>query len=93
MTFIAPKEDGRYCISNGKDQALKLWDLRMMVSDESFDKLRLDKVDYGIPGWDYRCVACQSSSWRAAANQLSTQASVLLEAEFVPLSEVVPRSC
>ena len=51
---MAPKGDGRYCISNGKDQALKLWDLRKMVSDESFDKLRLDKVDYGIPGWDYR---------------------------------------
>lgn len=30
ITYVAPKGDGRYIISNGKDQTLRLWDLRMM---------------------------------------------------------------
>lgn len=54
VTYVAPKGDGRYCLSNGKDQGMKLWDLRMMMNGESFDKFKLDQVDYGIPGWDYR---------------------------------------
>lgn len=28
MTSLDPKGDGRHFISNGKDQAVKLWDLR-----------------------------------------------------------------
>lgn len=56
VTYVAPKGDGRYCLSNGKDQGMKLWDLRMMMNGESFDKFKLDQVDYGIPGWDYRRV-------------------------------------
>lgn len=63
ITFVAPKGDGRYCLSNGKDQAMKLWDLRNMVSDESFDKLKLHQVEYGIPGWDYRCATPSISSF------------------------------
>lgn len=42
---------------------MKLWDLRNMVSDESFDKLKLDQVEYGIPGWDYRCATPSISSF------------------------------
>ncbi len=30
ITFIDSKMDGHYIISNGKDQAIKLWDLRKM---------------------------------------------------------------
>ncbi|KAK4693474.1 DDB1- and CUL4-associated factor 11, partial [Phenoliferia sp. Uapishka_3] len=55
ITFVAPKGDGRYCLSNGKDQAVKLWDLRMMMSDQKYDQLKLGRIDFGIPGWDYRC--------------------------------------
>ncbi|KAK4055503.1 secretory subunit [Microbotryomycetes sp. JL201] len=56
ITFVAPKGDGRYCLSNGKDQAMKLWDLRKMFSSEDHDKLRLDrdKFKYSIPTYDYR---------------------------------------
>ncbi|KAM0751222.1 WD40 repeat-like protein [Meredithblackwellia eburnea MCA 4105] len=54
ITFVAPKGDGRYCLSNGKDQCVKLWDIRMMMSDQKFDDLKLARIDYGIPGWDYR---------------------------------------
>lgn len=54
ITFLAPKGDGRYVISNGKDQGCKLFDIRKMMSEESFDKNRLDRVSYSIPNWDYR---------------------------------------
>jgi DDB1- and CUL4-associated factor 11 len=57
ITFVAPKGDGRYCLSNGKDQATKLWDLRMMVTNEDFDKKRLNRLDFGIR----EC--CLSVSW------------------------------
>jgi WD40 repeat protein len=33
ITFIDSKGDGRYIISNGKDQCIKLWDLRKMKSE------------------------------------------------------------
>ncbi|GAA5944429.1 uncharacterized protein JCM15063_000952 [Sporobolomyces koalae] len=53
ITWVSPKGDGRYCITNGKDQAMKLWDLRMMTSDEEFDRLRLDRKNFSS-GYDYR---------------------------------------
>lgn len=53
ITYLAPKGDGRYCISNGKDQTLRLWDLRT-ISEEMDEKIRVDRRDYGISGWDYR---------------------------------------
>lgn len=52
ITYVAPKGDGRYCISNGKDQSLRLWDLRKMVSSQDFD--RTSSQDYGLRQWDYR---------------------------------------
>lgn len=33
ITFIDSRGDGRYLISNGKDQAIKLWDIRKMASN------------------------------------------------------------
>lgn len=54
--FSSGKGDGRYVVSNGKDQTMRLFDLRKMVSDERFTDLRLDKVSYSIKNWDYRYV-------------------------------------
>ncbi len=34
LTYIDSKGDGRYVISNGKDQTCKLWDLRKMINTE-----------------------------------------------------------
>jgi len=52
ITYVSAKGDGRYVISNGKDQALRLWDLRKMRSSPEFESIK-DK-HYGIRGFDYR---------------------------------------
>ena len=51
ITFVAAKGDGRYVISNGKDQTLKLWDIRKMMERSAFE--RLPKKDFQS-GFDYR---------------------------------------
>lgn len=33
ITYIDSRGDGRYFISNGKDQCIKLWDVRKMSSN------------------------------------------------------------
>ncbi|KAG0147111.1 hypothetical protein CROQUDRAFT_656401 [Cronartium quercuum f. sp. fusiforme G11] len=52
LTYVSAKGDGRYIVSNGKDQGAKLWDLRRMVSDDTFGEI--EPLDVSIPGWDYR---------------------------------------
>ncbi|KAH7105777.1 WD40 repeat-like protein [Auriculariales sp. MPI-PUGE-AT-0066] len=52
ITYVAPKGDGRYVISNGKDQTLRLWDLRMMRSHEDYVQCR--GRHYGDSEYDYR---------------------------------------
>ena len=54
ITYVSSKGDGRYVISNGKDQALRLWDLRRMRSSEEFDEIGHN--EYHIRGYDYRYV-------------------------------------
>lgn len=54
ITYIDPKGDGRYVISNGKDQSLKLWDLRMMTSPERFESLAIGRCNYSCRNFDYR---------------------------------------
>ena len=54
ITYVSSKGDGRYVISNGKDQALRLWDLRRMRSSEEFDEIGHN--EYHISGYDYRYV-------------------------------------
>ncbi|OJA12343.1 hypothetical protein AZE42_02787 [Rhizopogon vesiculosus] len=52
ITNVSAKGDGRYIISNGKDQALRLWDLRKMCSSEDFEK-GVNR-DYRLRAYDYR---------------------------------------
>lgn len=54
ITYVSAKGDGRYVISNGKDQALRLWDLRKMRSSEEHEAVEHKR--YGIRGFDYRHV-------------------------------------
>ncbi|RUS17920.1 WD40-repeat-containing domain protein [Endogone sp. FLAS-F59071] len=51
LTYVASKGDGRYCLSNGKDQSMKLWDLRKMASSKDFQKI--ERIDLR-KDWDYR---------------------------------------
>ncbi|KAJ7559677.1 hypothetical protein O6H91_04G096100 [Diphasiastrum complanatum] len=51
ITFIDSKRDGRHFISNGKDQTLKLWDIRKMSSGPP-NRSKLPKIP--TFNWDYR---------------------------------------
>ncbi|KAJ5154586.1 uncharacterized protein N7500_010025 [Penicillium coprophilum] len=51
VTYVDSKGDGRYVLSNSKDQTMKLWDLRKMMT--SADMENIDPVDY-TTGFDYR---------------------------------------
>jgi DDB1- and CUL4-associated factor 11 len=52
ITNVSAKGDGRYVISNGKDQALRLWDLRKMRTNAECESI--PKEDYRITDYDYR---------------------------------------
>jgi len=52
ITFVSPKGDNRYIVSNGKDQTAKLWDLRKLYSAEAAKALRPQQVN--VPTFDYR---------------------------------------
>ncbi|KAM3404036.1 hypothetical protein ACQJBY_007246 [Aegilops geniculata] len=47
VTHIDSRGDGRCFISNGKDQAIKMWDIRKMTSNA-------DGSENRVPAWDYR---------------------------------------
>ena len=51
VTYVDSKGDGRYVLSNGKDQCMKLWDLRKMMSTEDASKINPEKF---TTGFDYR---------------------------------------
>ncbi|XP_041017000.1 LEC14B protein-like isoform X3 [Juglans microcarpa x Juglans regia] len=48
ITFIDSRGDGRYLISNGKDQSIKLWDIRGMSSNATCNP------GFKSYEWDYR---------------------------------------
>jgi WD40 repeat protein len=59
ITYVSAKGDGRYVISNGKDQAMRLWDLRKMRSSQEFETI--GQRNYGVHNFDYRFVKLRSS--------------------------------
>lgn len=63
VTYVSPKGDGRYCISNSKDQSLRLWDLRMMRSSADVD--RWSHIDYNLRNWDYRYMPYRPPRYQA----------------------------
>lgn len=52
VTYIDSRNDGRYLISNSKDQSIKLWDIRVFSPKEA-EETALEKYATGI-SWDYR---------------------------------------
>ncbi|GKV41059.1 hypothetical protein SLEP1_g48638 [Rubroshorea leprosula] len=53
ITFIDSRGDGRYFISNGKDQTLKLWDIRRMSSNATCNLVHRNYE------WDHRRMYCR----------------------------------
>ena len=51
LTYVDSKGDGRYVLSNGKDQTMKLWDLRKMMSTEQSARINASNFS---SGFDYR---------------------------------------
>ena len=54
LTYVSAKGDGRYIISNGKDQACRLWDLRKMRTSAEYEESLQERRYYGIRNFDYR---------------------------------------
>ncbi|OAA45009.1 WD repeat protein [Metarhizium rileyi] len=62
LTYIDSKGDGRYILSNGKDQSMKLWDLRMVMSTDRFRDTNPSQYS-NSSGFDYRGEAYDDEDW------------------------------
>lgn len=55
ITYIDSKNDGRYLISNSKDQSIKLWDVRAFSKSGAEERqARMKQATRNINDWDYR---------------------------------------
>ncbi len=61
LTYVDSKGDGRYVLSNGKDQTMKLWDLRKMMPTEKASNL--DPGQY-TQGFDYRFMTYSDDDYK-----------------------------
>ncbi|KAL2758461.1 hypothetical protein ACRALDRAFT_2040638 [Sodiomyces alcalophilus JCM 7366] len=62
LTYIDSKGDGRYILSNGKDQTMKLWDLRMVMSPDRFRELNPTQHTENRD-FDYRWGVYRDDDW------------------------------
>ncbi|KAK8104005.1 LEC14B protein [Apiospora kogelbergensis] len=63
LTYIDSKGDGRYILSNGKDQSMKLWDLRKMYTSAQFTDLDPTQHTRLGTGFDYRWESYDDTTW------------------------------
>ncbi|KAL2258341.1 hypothetical protein VTK26DRAFT_8374 [Humicola hyalothermophila] len=64
LTYIDSKGDGRYILSNAKDQSMKLWDLRMAMSASRFEELDPTAVTRSRDfEYDYRWQEYEDYQW------------------------------
>lgn len=61
LTYVDSKGDGRYVLSNGKDQFMRLWDLRKMTPQEQM--VRISPESY-TTGFEYRWDNYDLADWR-----------------------------
>ncbi|KAF2192465.1 WD40 repeat-like protein, partial [Zopfia rhizophila CBS 207.26] len=61
LTYVDSKGDGRYVLSNAKDQTAKLWDLRMMTSKDKADKVDINAY---TTRFEYRSNAYDENDYR-----------------------------
>ncbi|KAJ3188169.1 hypothetical protein HDU85_005319 [Gaertneriomyces sp. JEL0708] len=57
VTYVASKGDGRYALSNGKDQVMKLWDLRKVKEPKDVEKDPECRVGWFAEDFDYRIMS------------------------------------
>ncbi|KAG6008412.1 hypothetical protein E4U43_000154, partial [Claviceps pusilla] len=62
ITYIDSKGDGRYILSNGKDQSMKLWDIRQVMTANGFRSFRQSRY-VNNSGFDYRREAYDDADW------------------------------
>ncbi|KAI0894159.1 WD40 repeat-like protein [Annulohypoxylon nitens] len=62
LTYIDSKNDGRYLISNGKDQSMKLWDLKMMYTTAQFEE-KNPRRHTQYSEFDYRWGQFDDADW------------------------------
>jgi WD repeat-containing protein 23 len=70
LTYIDSKGDGRYILSNAKDQSMKLWDLRMVMSTNRFQETVGTRYAHSS-GYDYRTSAYDDDDWDVHPNDNS----------------------
>ena len=68
LTYVDSKGDGRYVLSNGKDQSMKLWDLRKMMSTEQ--SAGIDPGRY-TSNFDYRFMTFSDDDYKAHPHDCS----------------------
>lgn len=69
LTYIDSKGDGRYILSNGKDQSMKLWDLRMVMSTNRFREIPSSR--HAHRSFDYRQEPYDEEDWDVHPNDNS----------------------
>lgn len=62
LTYIDSKGDGRYILSNAKDQSMKLWDLKMMYTTAEFRE-RNPRQHIAFSEFDYRWETYDDNDW------------------------------
>ncbi|KAI0475785.1 WD40 repeat-like protein [Xylariaceae sp. FL0804] len=62
ITYLDSKDDGRYLLSNGKDQSMKLWDLKMMYGTARFAELN-PRQHTRYSDFDYRWGPQPAEDW------------------------------
>ena len=68
LTYVDSKGDGRYVLSNGKDQTMKLWDLRKMMPTERASEIDPSKYTNNL---DYRFMTVAEDDYTAHPHDCS----------------------
>jgi DDB1- and CUL4-associated factor 11 len=72
ITYVDSKGDGRYVLSNGKDQSMKLWDIRRMHTHGSAaDKFIKRNPMRFSTGFDYRFMHFDEDEYKPHPNDCS----------------------
>ncbi|KAI5464305.1 WD40-repeat-containing domain protein [Mariannaea sp. PMI_226] len=71
LTYIDSKGDGRYILSNGKDQSMKLWDIRQALTTAEVNELDPTQHTRFSSGFDYRAGTYNENWWDPHPNDNS----------------------